>query len=203
MELNHTTVHSPTTDDPSRIARVLETKILLITALSCGTLGFEDLCEELAVHFSVDVNISEKFISWLRRWSDERAQIALMILGMDQSDDDGPVHDRIGNIEIVPDPFVGAVDAQVEPNRRRKISMAISDKRRHVEIHTPVSQSQSKVPREQTSSGVGKQETRTPRKTSTDSTIVLATPPKNFRDSRSSTPGCSQIVQSLSLDDVC
>ena len=201
MELNRP-IHSPTTDDPSRIARVLETKILLIAILSCETLDFEDLCEELAVHFSVDVTVSERFIFWLRRWNDERSQVALMILGMDQSEDDGPIHDRIDKIEITSDPFASVADAQMEVNKRRKISLSIGDERRHVEIHTPVSQSQPKTVKEQPPTGLGRQETRTPKKASMDNTIILATPPKNLCDSRSSTPGCSQIVQNLSLDDL-
>ena len=200
MELNRP-IHSSITDNPSRIARVLETKILLIAILSCEKLDFEDLCEELAVHFSVDVAVSEKFIFWLRRWSDERAQVALMILGMDQSEDDGPVHDPIDKIEMASDPFVSVVDAQMEFNKRRKISMSIGDERRHVEIGTPVLQSQSKIVKEQPSTGLGGQETQTPKKTPMDNTIILATPPKNPCDSQSSTPGCSQIVQNLSLND--
>ncbi|PJF19577.1 hypothetical protein PSACC_00609 [Paramicrosporidium saccamoebae] len=50
--------------------------------------GFEDDCEELAVHYSVDVAIPETFVKWLRVLGG-RGEEVLEILGLDGEESDG------------------------------------------------------------------------------------------------------------------
>lgn len=89
MNPRETLIDSGGAEGAARMARFLETKLLIGTMIEIPT--FEDDCEELAIHYSVDVSIPESFIGWLDVLRGGRAEAILETLGLANCDlDDGP-----------------------------------------------------------------------------------------------------------------
>jgi hypothetical protein len=74
------------TTDSCKKARLLETRLLVGIMIEIP--GFQDAYEELAIHYSVDVTISEPFIRWLKTLGG-RAEEVLEALGFGSDDQDG------------------------------------------------------------------------------------------------------------------
>lgn len=224
---------------------MLETMVLTCSLFNRKPACFDDYCEELAVHFSVDVSIPPVFLEWLRRIGG-RAKEVLEVLGHAEDPEDDQPHFHVGpvrrasigqpkdlahhfspNGQLRADsPAITRIRVQegLQPDtspthgKRRRVSLRQDskalDQRYVVEFDSPTisrpSQSSTKagemwatppLQAVQTPESMVKLSPKRKRTALKDGTIVLETPPKApTLPSRSSTPGCSQKVQSLSLE---
>lgn len=188
----------------------------------------EDLIDELALNYSIDVQMSDKFSEWLHRLR-PTSLLALEILGLlDGEDDLDEIHFSHDRVDDLPglvgkrscisrdDPTTCSTRSDKDhgsTTTKKRISfirrdsngpavsgVIVGDPRYHVEVkRTPTTippSTLSKNPQSHRSEKSASQ-----RQSKTDCTIILATPPRNSSFSRSSTPGCSEHVQRLSLAD--
>lgn len=85
-------------ENSSRQARLLETRILVGIIMMDRPDGFEDWCEELVVHYSIDVKIPEIFISILKRFNQKRSKSGpievLEMLGLEGEEDEDEQEDE-------------------------------------------------------------------------------------------------------------
>lgn len=243
-----------------RAARSLETRLLAGLILYGEAFEkLEDLGEELALHYSVDVSMPDHFTEWLFRLahkggsgsgSGKRAKELIEILGLAESSEEGseaeqrglgtrsapsrPLERRSSIVwprtpeEQLLSPLerkrtAGDPPATAEPQgtetleKRRRISHrpgshgTFGDRRFQIELmESPVSplaagRIESVAKRRPTTAVLA----TTPKKqVPLDRTVILETPPRpagpqssSPTKSRSSTPGCSQAISSLCLDD--
>lgn len=195
---------SMTEEMPSaRTARWLEIK-LLIASMTAFQISWpwETWAEELAIHFSVDVSIPAPFLRWLHRLGSQRGNAILEILGME----DDPEEGREDQTLIVPcysaerRPATEGTEGAT-PNKRRRLSSKQDRFRIEVDSPTAVLFNHGGTPKASQDAKTNHRNSIVPRK-KYDQTLILETPPRlTFAISRSSTPGCSQRINNLSLDD--
>lgn len=162
---------------------------------------WETWAEELAIHFSVDVSIPVPFLRWLHRMGTQRSKAVLEMLGME----DDPEECRGDQTLIVPcysaerRSAIEGVD-EATPNKRRRVSS--KQDRLRIEVDSPAAVLfNSGTPKALQDAKTNNRNGSISRK-KYEQTLILETPPRiTFAISRSSTPGCSQRINNLSLED--
>lgn len=206
-------------------ARLLETCILAMLADEDKS-NLEEWCEELAIHYSVDVSIPESFLFRLQHLHSPTVEI-LQILGLNTDDPDPPTLD-IPHSNWLPHEKLPSPQPHSQYQKQQHSSQNYIDSKSQIALNQIFQRRFSAKSRRQSDAEhlldnrlqvnlenhdfFAKTTRHTARKTqprvetfrkrkSADQTIVLETPCKQTAISRSSTPGCSQKISKLSLND--